>query len=263
MKLLITTLIGCFTTVLFGQNLIPNGGFEKYKSLPDSYGEYQKAKGWSNVNGNTGGPPHGSPDYFHTSGSVGDVFGTIAPNSGKGQMGFYTYHESLGDAREYISTELAKPLIPGQRYQLTFYLTNGSGGSYTARTDNIGVHFSVGGLKQEVDEIINVTPQIEVEGIVDNSSKWEAYTFVFTASDASTDITFGNFKNDAATTAKGGTAAYYFIDDIELIPLELTTETIERNGIMVEVPLKDKGARSQLTFKESKKTIQDKKSGIN
>jgi gliding motility-associated-like protein len=203
----------------FSQNLVPNGGFEEYTALPNWYGEFYLATGWSNVNGNITGPPFASPDYFHTQGSVPNAFGTIAPHSGNGQMGFYTYLQVLVDAREYVSTQLTQPLVPGGVYELSFFLTNGFNGIYTARIDNIAIHFSEGPLSQNVDEVIQLTPTLEIPGVVSLPNFWQEYTFTFTATDAADHITFGNFELDATTTVQGGNTAYYFIDDIVLTPI--------------------------------------------
>jgi gliding motility-associated-like protein len=220
-------LCGFLCGTLYGQNSVPNGDFETYTTLPNGYAQYFKSVGWGNVNNSLAGPPFGSPDYFHASGTVGNYFGQIVANSGDAQMGFYTYHNALGDAREYVTTQLTTPLIPGQEYQLTFYLTNGFNGGYNGAADNFGVHFSVGPLTQVVDEVINVIPQIEIPGTVYHSNYWQPYVFLFTATNSADNITFGNFESDAATTITGGTRAYYFIDDIELIP---TLPTMQVNS---------------------------------
>lgn len=211
-----------FSTKVYSQNLVPNGSFENYSTLPNGYGQYYKCTGWSNVNGVQTGPPYASPDYFHTAGTVGNYFGQIAPNTGAGQMGFYPYLASLGDAREYLMINLSTPLVVGQEYLLEFYLTNGSNGAYTAHTDNIGAHLSVGPLTQLVDEVINVVPQYEIPGIVDHDNYWQYYSYSFIATTAADHLTFGNFEYNATTTVISGTSSYLFIDDVSITP---TTNT--------------------------------------
>lgn len=207
-------LIACAVS---SQNLVPNGGFEDNTGLPNGYAQFYLATGWLNLNGVLTGPPYASPDYFHTMGSVGGAFGQIAPHSGSAQMGFCTYHAGLGNFREYISIELTTSMIPGQTYQLTFFLTNGFGGSYTAGVDNFGIHFSVGPLSQDIDEPVLVEPQLEIPGIIYHENFWQEYVFTFVADNAANYITIGNFEIDNTTSVSGGTRAYYFIDDIELI----------------------------------------------
>ncbi len=227
-KLSILATLLLFSNLLLAQNLVPNGDFESYSSLPNGYGQYYKATGWSNVNQVTTGPPYASPDYYHTSGSPLNIFGKIAPHSGSGQMGIFTYHASLGDAREYVSIQLSTALVHGHSYKLTFNLTNGISGLYPAATDNFGVHFSVNPLVQSVDEVISVTPQVEIPGIIYHSNYWQEYTFIFTVNNAANHITFGNFEDDNSTNISGGTMAYYFIDDIELI--SITEPTLQIHG---------------------------------
>lgn len=211
-----------FSVAAYGQNLVPNGSFENYSTLPNGYGQYFKSTGWSNVNGVQTGPPYASPDYFHTAGSVGNYFGQIAPNTGDAQMGFYPYLASLGDAREYLMINLSSPLVVGQSYILEFYLTNGTNGAYTAHTDNIGAHMSVGPLTQMVDEVINVVPQYEIPGIVDHDNYWQYYSYSFVATTAADHLTFGNFEYNANTTVISGTSSYIFIDDVSITPVTNT-----------------------------------------
>ncbi|PCI98683.1 MAG: hypothetical protein COB15_05520 [Flavobacteriales bacterium] len=220
-RILVIVIYLLLSNIAISQNLVPNGGFETYTSLPNGYSQFFKATGWTNVNGNTTGAPYGSPDYYHTLGSVPTTCGPILPNSGNGQMGFFTYFTYFGnvDAREYTSTQLTNPLISGQQYQISFYLTNGNGGAYTGTVDNFGIHLSVGPLTQAVGEVIQLTPTIEVTGIISNQNYWQQYIYTFVATNAATDITFGNFEIDSTTTIVGGTNAYYFIDDIELVTI--------------------------------------------
>ncbi|NND77361.1 MAG: hypothetical protein HKN39_04195 [Flavobacteriales bacterium] len=203
---------------LLGQNIVPNPGFETYSALPNSYADFILAVPWTNVNGNTGGPPFASPDYFHTAGTVGNFFGQIAPHSGDAQMGLSTYHQSLGNFREYLDIPLSSPMVAGQPYQVSFWLTNGFNGGYAGACDNFGVHFSNGPLAQAVDEPILLDPSIEITSVIYYSNYWEEHVFTFTPAANFDHMTIGNFRDDANTTITGGTRAYYFIDDIAVVP---------------------------------------------
>ncbi|MFO7723636.1 MAG: gliding motility-associated C-terminal domain-containing protein [Bacteroidales bacterium] len=199
------------------QNLVPNGDFELYSSLPNYYGQCSLAIGWSNVNGHYSLSLHASPDYFHTLGSVPYSLGQIAPFSGKAQMGVCTYLDHVPDFREYISTQLSSPLIPGIQYSLSFWLSSGHNGSYTFCTGNFGIHFSQGPLFQALYEPIAVTPQFEIPGIINHPNTWQQYHFLFIATNSWDHITFGNFTDDLTTLKSNGlTGAYSFIDKIEL-----------------------------------------------
>ena len=216
----------------FAQNLVPNGDFEVYSILPNNYGQTNRATGWNNVNGFYSGPPYASPDYFNAAGTVPNSFGQIAPFSGNGQMGFATFVFFINDFREYISTTLVSPLVAGTQYQVSFALTNGNNGDYSKSTNNIGVCFSTGSFSQSVNQPIPANPQIEITAITSNNNVWQNYTYFFTATNAYTRITIGNFRDDANTliSSTGASGAYYFIDKIVVqaaapLPIELLSFT--------------------------------------
>src|SRR5690349_6689790 len=125
----------------WAQNLVPNGDFENYTAIPDSMGQIYLATGWNNVVLNYNYSfltPYGSPDYYHTLGTnVPTDLGPMTPASGDGQVGFATFEGFIPDYREYLSTQLSAPLVPGQQYTLSFFLSNGMNGFYTKRSNNI------------------------------------------------------------------------------------------------------------------------------
>lgn len=202
------------------QNLVPNGDFETYTSKPDYYHQSNKATGWFNLNKHYTGPPYASPDYFYDPTFMNSYLGPIKPHGGNGQMGFYTYAKNLVDAREYVSCQLSKTLKVGSTYELSFWLTNGKNGAYTAAVDNFGVHFSSKALEQKTDEVVRVKPQIEIPDTIFHDNYWQLYTFQFVADSQSNYITFGNFETDDSTRAYHGRSSYFFIDDIVLTHLK-------------------------------------------
>ncbi|MEI6823860.1 MAG: hypothetical protein WCL51_18165, partial [Bacteroidota bacterium] len=130
-KSIIIILLYLLTNNLFAQiNLVPNGDFEIYSSLPQYAAQCNLAVGWNDVNGHYypfGGNPYGSPDYLNVFGSSFLIsgLGAITPFSGNGQMGLITYYLADTTFREYISTKLAKTMKSGQSYTISFYLSNG------------------------------------------------------------------------------------------------------------------------------------------
>ncbi len=199
------------TTKLSAQNLIPNSGFETFSALPTSYGEFSLATGWENCNGT------GTPDYFNTAGTVGPYFGTNLPHTGDAMAGFCPYHGGLLGFREYLSIMLSSPMIVGQTYNVSFWLSNGINGAYGYGCNNIGVAFSLGSLTQTGSLPILISPQLEITTIFYDSN-WTQLSFQYTATAAFDYFTIGNFRDDAGTTSAQYGAAYnavyYFIDDI-------------------------------------------------
>jgi hypothetical protein len=205
--------------ISFAQNLISNSGFETYSALPTSAAQYNLATGWTNCNGT------GSPDYFSILGSglaqLPNCFiGTVNPNSGDGCMGAALYYYSPPDFREYLSTQLLSPLVPGQTYNVNFYVTNGvTGGNYGGGgIDNISAAFSTQPLTQPGMGPIPVIPQVTY-GTIYYSYTWQLLSMQFVADSAYNFITIGNFSPDAATAFQQfdpcpSFGAYYFFDDL-------------------------------------------------
>jgi hypothetical protein len=150
MKFFLLTILMISHQWLLAQNLVSNGGFESYSSLPYGAAQYNLAIGWSNCNGN------GSPDYFHVDG-FGEAelpfcyVGTVYPHTGSAIMGFCPYYqEEFPGFREYVTSQLTSPLIAGNSYEVSFYITNGiTAGTYGGQgIDQVSVAFSVGELTQ-------------------------------------------------------------------------------------------------------------------
>jgi gliding motility-associated-like protein len=198
------------------QNLISNGGFESYTTLPTYWSQSDRASGWTNVSGIYTGF-HATPDYYNTLSFNNPNFGNIQPNTGNGQMGILFSFLSPYEYREYIATQLSTSLIVGQKYQLSFYVTNGLNGVFPAKSNKLGAHFSVSPLIQNNIEAILVSPQVEIQNVINHTNFWQKYTYTFIADNPSNYFSFGVFRDNANTTVTGGFESYYFLDDFELI----------------------------------------------
>jgi len=206
---------------LQAQNLISNPGFEINSGLPTSVAQLYLATGWNDCYGG------GSSDYFHVNGSglvqLPNCFiGTVNPHSGNAIVGAALWYYSPSDYREYIATTFSSPMVVGQTYNISFYITNGvTSGTYGGGgIDEVSVVFSMDSLFQPGTGPINRTPQY-TNGTVFYSHTWQMMSFNYTADSAYKYITIGNFKNDAATTYQQFDActaygAYYFFDDIDV-----------------------------------------------
>lgn len=214
------------------QNIVPNGDFELYDSLPEYFGEWHTCQDWSNTSYGMSFP-YGTPDYLHTSG-FGDValpnsiFATVNPFSGDAIMGICLVSDQPDEFREYLSTEFTTPMTIGTHYTISFWLTNGEYNQYCSNsTNHFGVQFSTILLAQNDYFPINGYPQLEIPGEF-WSTDWQQITFDFIADSNYTFITFGNFFPDAQTITThqvNGNAegSYYFIDKVEVIPDEINS----------------------------------------
>ena len=133
----------------FSQNLVQNGDLESYTTLPTGTGQWSRCVGWHSLN-NSASWPYTSPDYLHTQavGAVGlpnTLFGSVAPHGGDAVMGLVTWADNSGNSgfREYMSNHLSSPLIIGESYTVSFWITNGYGGYYGGHSCNhVGVQFT-------------------------------------------------------------------------------------------------------------------------
>lgn len=213
--------------IIFAQNLVPNPSFENYTELPDNVGQWWKLANWNNVSNDINAA---SPDFLHTNGSglvqlPNSVFGTITAFEGDAVVNLVSWIDNISNFREYIATQLISPLEVGATYRIAFYASNGienETGGYGS--DGLGVHFSVNPLSQTNYEPINVTPQIEITGIVYDTD-WVLIEGEFVATEAFEYITIGNFKNDTNTNIDFfvntiSPEALYFIDQISLVKQE-------------------------------------------
>ncbi|MEI6821687.1 MAG: gliding motility-associated C-terminal domain-containing protein, partial [Bacteroidota bacterium] len=192
---------------------------------PDFVGEVNRCIGWNNVNGDYNYYDNkGSPDYFNilsTNNSWTTPFEPIIPYSGNGQMGLVTY-SIYGTVREYISAQLSTSMIPGHKYTVSFYLTNGT--IILGNSNNFGIHFSNNPLFQAAYYPISVVPQIEINTIINACNYWQHFSFIYIADSSYKYITIGNFRDDSNTMGNSYdfSSAYYFIDKIEMFPYKLT-----------------------------------------
>ncbi|MBK9449334.1 MAG: hypothetical protein IPN95_07945 [Bacteroidetes bacterium] len=215
----------------YSQNLVSNYSFETNSGCPAGPCEWQRPTGWNNVNMLTGCGSFGTPDYYHTCGAgfshlPYNGYLTVNPHTGNAVMGFLTWSGALSpNFRELVSTQLTAPMVIGQNYSVSFWICNGFTPYYGGGSNHIGLDFSTTALTQGggLSNVVSLVPEYEIPGVF-FSHDWVNYTFNITATAAWRYITFGNFYNDAATTATLFYApapffrCYYFIDDVVVQP---------------------------------------------
>jgi len=217
-------------TNAYSQNLVPNGSFEDYTSLPNSTSDWELCVGWNNVNMNLGNWPYATPDYLHTAGS-GDAqlpnckWADVNAQDGDAIMGLYSKHSSQLNSRDYIATQLSSPLVIGTTYTISFWLSSGSGNYYYgSSSENFGVQLSSAPLTQVNHENTGGTAHALVPGSPWHTG-WVFYSFSYVATAAYQYVTIGNFYTDAVTSttvhypgANYSGGSYYFIDDVIIEP---------------------------------------------
>ena len=226
-KHFLNSLIGvCFlmaTTLGVGQTVL-NGGFEQVTGYPSQPGAIELATHWLNI-----GTVTSAPDLFHVLGSdAGDLPETpiaiVSPYQGMAIAGFSPYDMMNEGRRQYISGSFSEALIVGQRYLMTFQMTNGEITEFSNAglgLSGMGMRFSEGPLQQLGEACIDLPPQFVFSQVFYNR-EWQQISFNFIAQEPWTNFAWGLFGNEAGNvTAEQGASpskVYCFVDGISLSP---------------------------------------------
>ncbi len=227
-----------------GRNLISNPSFEKYRRCPDKInpvGVLKIVNAWFQ-------PTSGSADYYNLCGSVecfvpNNKLGVQQPRTGDGYCGIYC---SKDNYREYLQTQLERPLKAGHRYRLSFFVSLSE--YSTGGVATIGGLFSRERLSDTTRAIlmkkivrpitsrISQTTSVYYQPQVMNSAErplmdtqgWMEIAGEFVAEGGETFLTIGNFLSAANSGYTDDTllltyllpGSYYYIDDVRLYCLD-------------------------------------------
>jgi len=200
-------------------NLTFNPGFEFFGDCPTALGQIAQATDWFS-------PFAGDPDFYNgcsTNGITGvpnNANGTVNAFEGQGYAGIVAYENGINTS-EYITTPLPTPLTVGQQYCLSFqvYLAPNSGFAI----DKLGGYFSV---DANIPQPNTITPQAVQEDLgVLSEQGWVEVAALFTANQAYEYLTLGNFYDtnelEVLEIPGGNGTAYYYIDKVNIIPVDL------------------------------------------
>lgn len=212
----------------FGQNLLTNGGFEAYTALPNTYSQICNSNTWTTPSGFCSLVVGcGSPEYYNAAGTGGagapaTFWATVMPHSGNGFAGFAPWYVGSPTFREYIRVGLSAPMVVGQTYMVSFWLTNGISTLHPYGISRLGFAFSTTPLVQSCGSMIAYTPQIEIPQVV-YSTTWQQFSYIFTPTQPFQYLCIGNFVPYASTVSalvgsSGSSGSYYYIDDIVVQP---------------------------------------------
>ena len=233
-----------------GQNLIRNGSFENYHT-PINWnwwgGDFIGYYTWPGDTVLVEWTEQNSADLFLSAST--NTFAGVPQNKdghcyaqdGNNYCGFLAYAPSE-ETKEYISQHLSSPLVSGQTYCASFYVSCGDAKEYAIK--NIGAYFS--------NTIPSVTPlsyalgnpQIENQtGYLTDTTGWTEIQGCFTANGSEQYITIGNFNSGANTDAifvgtnnpvYPSAMCYYYIDNIQLWNI-LTTDIEDLKGNLITI----------------------------
>jgi len=200
-------------------NLVPNPSFEIHDSCPDFHSQISMAVGWSQY--------QVTPDYYHKCATNWIV--SVPRNMGGYQVPFViddsayvgaiTSVESNG-LHEIFGIALTDPLIIGQRYYVSFYISAGSGTHSLCYSNKFGVKFItyLANLGATNPDLVDDFAHVYEDSIVSDTSNWKLFRESFIADSAYTGILLGNFFTSGNLNyfcwTSGTKSTYNYIDNI-------------------------------------------------
>ena len=232
------TLLLC-SHLVGAQNLVPNGSFEEYVVCPGGYSQNPsefRVNSWRSLT-------FGSPDYFNSC-SEGEAAvpynwaGVADAFDGLGYVGIYTWMD-IKDYREYLHCKLLEPLIKDSVYRVEFRYRLSSYSKYSA--DRIALLLSDSLAPKNNDRPLKISPSVSFvkdSALTPETGSWELATAEYKANGNERFLTIGNFADNGSTghyfikfrpAAEPMLAgsAYYYIDDVKVIPRYFELETRE------------------------------------
>ncbi len=215
-------------------NLIPNPGFETFNMFP--LGWYYKGEHYTQLVRFWSSPTGASPDAYGPQVIVPaswrkNGFGQATPHSGNAMSGITLYgcEDGKPHCREYLQVALKENLVPGQRYELSFYYNCLE---RSLQIDRLGVVFISEPIHIEKDICLcDLNGQYLPELKKVEAGQWVKFSFFFVAHDEASYLIIGNFDEDSythtsSTAKKPLPYAYYYIDDVRLkkLPPILSTK---------------------------------------
>ncbi|MFZ1615741.1 MAG: OmpA family protein [Flavobacteriales bacterium] len=212
-------------------NLVENGSFEDLTGKLRRLGGIDAAKGWES-------PTDSKVDLF--SETVASESPATAPKGAKGFQSalsglnyagvrWYSYGDK--EPRSYLQVKLKKMLKKGQKYCVAYYVSLGDLSKYSS--DHMGAYLSRIAVHKKDMASLTYEPQVPslMTTLYGDVNGWTGVCGVFTANGDEQYLIIGNFApTEKVTTGKvmrqrGETRpqlpeAYYFIDDVSVLPVQ-------------------------------------------
>ena len=224
MRILLFSFFLLLTSVLFGQNLVPNPSFEEYVDCPNSTATLQlMVVDWFSF--------AGSPDFFHAcnnsiSGYVGvpnNVAGVQEAITGDGYAGLVNFCHVEPNCREYMAVPLTVPLTVGEQYYCMFYFSQYDGGEWwnvDCSSSHVGMKFFTNPTYSEYEPLIpDNQADLDYNQIVTDTVSWIKVEGYFNADENYNWLAIGNFFDDQNTEIEihndwDGCYGYTYIENV-------------------------------------------------
>lgn len=222
------------SSVIAQINLVPNPSFEDTVYCPNGTNQVAAATSWINF-GN-------SPDYFNSCAPLSlnvpnSYTGFQYAHTGNAMTGVVTYVWQFSPGwpnyREFIGAQLLTPLNIGQKYFISFYI-NFAGylpGWQKIGANKIGMKFTTNPFTEFTPPSLTNTAHLYTDSIYTDTLQWYKISGSFIADSIYNYVALGNFFDTIQTDTSifggppfGGSASYYYLDDICVSPDSLYNE---------------------------------------
>ena len=232
MKNIILIILSLITCVGFAQtNLVPNPTFEKMdKKKVKTKGQIASATPWTS-------PTLVQSDLYVTKTKVFEIgipensYGEEKPMEGTGYAGFTAYSYKGKTPRSYLQVQLTEVLEEGKEYCVKFHVSLADLSKYAS--NHLGIALSNEAMTANNSDILKFDSYIESKRltIYDAQFDWAPICGIYKAKGGEEYITIGNFtadeklktmkvKRPRGFTKPQKNAAYYYVDNVSVIPLE-------------------------------------------
>lgn len=206
-------------------NLVPNPGFEAYKTLPCTWTQ-QARKFNEDVMVSWHSPTETTPDLFSTQADR-DCWthpakrsnGKVSPHSGEAMAGIKVRGKGNTPTfwHEYLQVPLSEPLEAGALYIVECWARMLPTNEYASA--NIGLYLSPVAVMTDNNLPLYFTPHVNADEVV-KGNRWRKVSGVVKAEGTERYLLIGNFYSDDDTPFEmqemGERGAYYFIDDVSV-----------------------------------------------
>ncbi len=215
-------------------NLVPNPSFEEVDGKIKDAGMVTLAQPWRAINMNP-------VDLYSTNAknsefSVPDnKYGAEKANTGNNYAGvsFYGYRGRM--PRTYLGTRLTNPLTEGREYCMKFHVSLADRSKYAA--NNLAMYVTADSIVEPSEKNLAFEPQIKslTNKPFEQQFLWTPICGIYKAKGGEQFIVIGNFNTDEETqletlrmsrefTGRQSYDAYYYIDDVSVIPMDVAGE---------------------------------------
>ncbi len=201
---------------------MPNPSFEIYDTCPTNAGQIYRAAGWSNYGYDVDYcNPCASPTTW---GVPQNVEGYQVAEDGNAYCDIQVYQAGIiPNGSEFLGRQLSQPLVIGQRYYCSFYVSFVDSGQYVS-VNKIGLKFSTVpfGCAFCYVAYTNLPPvtnsaAIYTNNIITDHINWTQISGLFVADSAYDYVMLGNFFDAAhtdTTNPYNSSASDYYFDNV-------------------------------------------------